>query len=481
MNKIKKQTIEQRLRQANSRLKNENARLRIELKKSKERIIVLEEKLEKALLYIEELQKYVFRGKKRDKDDNDSKNNNSKLKSDSSTKRSKKSYRRPIPDKAEITNQKTYSIKNCPDCGSKLSRLKILEFYEEDIIPVMEWYRRLKKTTLIKITTGYCSHCQKRVSAISIPKQKVYIGENIKQLIVYQITVQQLSYSQISDFLESHLHFTMSKGEISKILSQQALKLKPVMDDLMKSIREEPGVHIDETSYNIAFQDEHSGNYAWAMSGIKTNNTVFLLGKNRGGGNAKDLIGKDYQGTGITDDYGVYTNIFKKGRHALCWAHPLRKFRDLKNSNSLNKKNKQQCKICYEQFAQLYQKVIIVNQSKYNRKERIENKKILMSQFEKILKATKNGQKKLETIKKTLIRKKEEYFVCVTEPNVPTTNNKAERSLRHLVIKRKKSFGSKTPKGAEVMSILYSVAMSLWWRSKKDFFKAYSEALGGGQ
>jgi len=77
-----------------------------------------------------------------------------------------------------------------------------------------------------------------------------------------------------------------------------------------------------------------------------------------------------------------------------------------------------------------------------------------------------------------MLKKIDKYFVCIIKPNIPTTNNKAERSLRHLVIKRKKSFGSKTPKGAEIISVLYSVVMSLWWRSKKDFFRAYSEALG---
>ena len=76
-----------------------------------------------------------------------------------------------------------------------------------------------------------------------------------------------------------------------------------------------------------------------------------------------------------------------------------------------------------------------------------------------------------------MLKKIDKYFVCVVKPNIPTTNNKAERALRHLVIKRKKSFGCKTPKGAEIMSVIYSVVMSLWWRSKKDFFKAYGEAL----
>ena len=468
-------TIEQRLKQANSKLKNENFNLR-------ERVTVLErendlfkEKLEKALLYIEELQKYVFRGKKKGEDNKDDKNN--KPKSNSSQKRSKKSYRRPVPDKSEITDTEVYDFKNCPDCGNKLSKIKILEFYKEDILPVREWFKKLKKTTLMKITTGYCEHCQKRFSAIPIPKQRVFIGENIKQLIVFQSTIQQLSHSQILDFLESHLHFQISAGEIVHVLSEQALKLKPAFDDLLKNIREGPGVHLDETSYKIAFPGEYGGNYAWVVASMENSDTVFALGKNRGKENVKKLLGDDYQGIGVTDDYGAYLNAFKKGNHALCWAHPHRKFRDLKNSDGLSKEKKKECQDFYKQFAELYHEVRKVNQMDFEEKERIKTGKALRFKLEIILKPSQNDPTKLKTLKNTMLGKIDRYFICLLKPDVPTDNNKAERSLRHLVIKRKKSFGSKTPKGAEVMSILYSVVMSIWWRSKKDFFREYAEAV----
>ncbi len=73
--------------------------------------------------------------------------------------------------------------------------------------------------------------------------------------------------------------------------------------------------------------------------------TVFSLGKNKGIGNAKKLLGDNFEGVGVsvTDDYEAYTNIFirqastsKKGNHVLCWAHPHRKFRDLKKMTSVS-------------------------------------------------------------------------------------------------------------------------------------------------
>jgi hypothetical protein len=60
---------------------------------------------------------------------------------------------------------------------------------------------------------------------------------------------------------------------------------------------------------------------------------------------------------------------------------------------------------------------------------------------------------------------------------IPMDNNKAERGLRPLVIKRKISFGSKTGKGAENLGILFSVLMSLWWKQPPNFFSAYADLL----
>jgi len=108
-------TTEQRQKQVISRLKNENAFLRLELKKRDEEIVVLKEKLEKALLYIEELQKYVFRGKKKDDDNDSSDNNILSSNTNKPVKRNRSSYRRKVPDDESITNFKEYNISKCPD------------------------------------------------------------------------------------------------------------------------------------------------------------------------------------------------------------------------------------------------------------------------------------------------------------------------------------------------------------------------------
>ena len=50
-----------------------------------------------------------------------------------------------------------------------------------------------------------------------------------------------------------------------------------------------------------------------------------------------------------------------------------------------------------------------------------------------------------------------ELFVFVAEPDVPADNNPAERSLRHLVVSRKVSGGTRSGQGTESKMTLASI------------------------
>ena len=57
-----------------------------------------------------------------------------------------------------------------------------------------------------------------------------------------------------------------------------------------------------------------------------------------------------------------------------------------------------------------------------------------------------------------------ELFVFVAEPDVPSENNAAERSLRHLVTSRKISGGTRSDQGADTKMALASLAGT--WRAR---------------
>ena len=467
----------QRQKQVISRIKNENKKLRQINKEQEIRIKDLENTVEELRLQIEELRGIIFGKKKKKDNDRDDKDDSigNGSQDQEKKKRSFLSYRRPIPKEDETTKYEECDIENCPDCGSHLTRLKVVVRYIEDILPMSEWFKVLKQVKKKFITTGYCPHCRRRVSAEPLGKQVVSIGNNVRQFICYSNIILKLSYSQITDFLGGTINFNISEGEIANSLEYESYRLKPEFERIFAGIRGQPGVHMDETSWKILMDSITKGNYAWVMTGTENRDAVFLLGRNRGKGNAEELLGRNNNQVGISDDYGAYQNIFKSGKHALCWAHPHRKLRDLKNSGSLEENRKKHCENNYKVFANIYRKVQKICAEKFVRKKRKKYKEQLMKKFDEFTIPNSNDPLKLRKIKERLVKQKECYFTCITEPNIPPDNNKAERALRHLVLKRKNCYGSKTEKGARVSSILYSVLLSHWWKDKQNFFKNFEK------
>lgn len=459
-------TKEQRLQQVITRLKHENIKLR-------ERVMVLEkenkelkQQLQYVMMQMEELRTKVF-GKKKQHDDDDHP-------VVPPLARPPHTYRRPIPPENAVTTTKEFPMTQCRQCATPLTDLKTIVRYQEDILPPQQWEKALKVVERHRITTGYCSQCKQRIAAIPITKQMVTLGANLKQFITYANVILRLSFDQISSFLADTVHLSLSDGELANILDAHARTLIPEMEQTAVRIRHQPGAHYDETGWKV--QQEEHGAYGWVMTGADTSDTVFLLGRSRGKGNAEELKADapDTQ-VGVTDDYGAYRTLFKK--HQLCWAHPLRKLRELKESEHLTSEELMHCRHIYEQFADLYEEVRTAIATPFVLEERMRQKKLFAERFLTIVSPHIRDPVRLGKIKTSLRAQYESYFTCLTIPGIPPDNNKAERALRHLVLKRKNCYGSKTQKGAATMGVLFSVLLSLWWKKPKNFFAEFSRLL----
>lgn len=290
----------------------------------------------------------------------------------------------------------------------------------------------------------------------------------------------RLSFEQIKCFLSDTASLDISDGEITACLDEQAEKLSPEKDRLLTKIRGAPGRHYDETGWKV--QKEGQGNYCWITRPTEGEETVFLMGRSRGKGNAEELQGVVDNQVGISDDYGAYQNMFAK--HQLCMAHPQRKLRDLSESMTLLQTNKSTCNKSYEAFSSLYGELEVTLASKYQKDFWLQKRDVYIKRLEAIAIIAKDDPQKLKAIKQSLTENAEKYFTCLLQPGIPADNNKAERGLRHIVLKRKISYGSKSQKGADTMSILCSTLLSAWWNKPKNpkglpqnFFAAYDQML----
>ena len=429
----------------------------VQIKLLKKKVVILEKQneekdkiIETFRLQLEEIKIKVF-GKKKEDKDNDKKPPKSPIRDSSS-------YKRPIP--TEITKEENHQIDNCSVCNTLLVRKRIITYYEEDIV-----LDKQKEVIKHQVHIGYCFNCKKWESAIPLPKAKCIIGVKLRRYICYLSIILRLSYRQIEEHIKDIHQINISQGEIQKILEKESINLRPEFERLKKRIQNQFAQHYDETSWKVSKGIQ--GNYGWIMTGTETPEAVFLLGKSRGKGNILKLNPKT--DIGITDNYGAYKNQFKE--HQLCWAHLYRNFRDLKESDVLNEKQREICLNNFENIEDIYRELRQTVETKFDY-EKIH--KYYLNKLVKLSKPNPFDFKKLKIIKETLNENKEKYLTCLKFPLlIPLDNNKAERGLRHLVIKRKISYGSKTDKGAETTSILASVLLSLKWMNPNNFFEKY--------
>jgi len=387
--------------------------------------------------------------------------------------RTNSSYRRPLPPASAITSEEHHVIANCHRCGHELIDKTEAIRYEEDIeLAALNPQLSSKKVTRHTIETGWCSKCGQNSSAKDLRGQVVTIGPNVRSLIVYLVVQSDQTYSQVIDLLWQLYRFSINSGEIAHILAARRKDYLPTYEQLKSSVRAGPA-HMDETSWPI--RSEKGSGYAHVMVSANTDDVIFKLADSRGKGNSKTLVGKNYQGIGITDRYSGYKHLFISGHHQICWAHLHRNARDITHLECLGKTKLKHVTKFYDGLARVYADIRRFQSEPFETTKRQEQANQLLEQIKKLCMPHKLDPKKLIDLKAGILEYRNCLFLCLTIDGIPADNNKAERALRRLVIKRKKSFGVKTMKGARTMEVLLSVCQSLYNRDKDNFLPMLHE------
>lgn len=473
-----------------------------------EQIQKLEEELIQVKQTNEEYARMIFRGKsKQDWSPSDEgTEKQAELQLDAHTsifnevknkKRSKDSYKKALPKKKEIGMSRDHPVDGCQHCKLLFKETEYVKRYIEDIS--QSFVSKDSNKIIIEdvIERWFCKKCRRYSSGKPISTTPFTYGENIRMFINFQITVLKMSHSDVQTFLDILYNIQVSSWEITNILREEANILTPEHARIRKLITQQKWVHFDETGWLVRQDDwKDVGKYAWCMTGTETEDVLYSLWIWRWWWavkrlaqnieeNAKDRREKKKEEAiiefvWISDWYGWYTNKFEK--HQLCWAHPYRKIKDLMESDTLNTTQKERVEKTHKAFKKIYQSVREFVQtentkidknipSTWEEKQDFKNKCI--KKLETVLKIHTNDPKKLITYKKTMSKYIDKYFVCILVPWIPPDNNKAERALRHLVLKRKMSHGSVNAETAHMMSINYTVLLSWYRNSPRQFFDFY--------
>jgi len=443
------------------------AKLRADNKRLKATVARQQQAIETLQIQIAELQTMVF-GKKRKPPTGRHTPDPPKPEP---TPRSKDSYRRPVPPADAIINEETVPLPKTCACGGAFKSVTTHERYREDIpLPELTENYQSRLVTKYVIERGVCGDCGKTAAARDLGGQKVTLGPNIRLLICHLVTVVGLSYAQVTHLCNSLYGIAVSDGEIANVLAAQHKDWTAAYEKLKADTRASPVKHFDETPWKVVEADNMG--YAWVMSAAGSPNTVFHLATSRGAPHAKRLHGNS-SGIHITDDYGLYRNL--SGQQQLCWAHLYRSIRDLRYNANLPEGQRPYVKKWYETFASIYQDLRGYLNEPYDKAIRAGQAGELWHRVQALAEqpAPAAGEPdKLARLKAQLERAGQARLLTCLTSDTPCDNNRAERDLRPLVLKRKRSFGSKSEKGAKALSTVMSICTTTWKSNPTNYFKA---------
>ena len=272
------------------------------------------------------------------------------------------------------------------------------------------------------------------------------IGSSLAALIVCLSFRMRLSRPRIREFLHDWLGITLSVGSINKAIHESGRAAMPLENELLEEVLKSELLHVDETPW------QQKGDLLWLWAFISSSVAVFWISSRSGDLINRILANNAYKGWLMSDGYRVYRQFLKRLR---CWAHLVRKARGL-----IEAYDKEPQAFGKETLDFLNTLIAAIK----NARETPPDKPLSELYKDQLVTYRQTcEQMKFSTHQKThalaveMLNDWDVIFTVLDHPHLPLTNNEAERALRHWVILRRISYGTRTEQGSRIFALLASI------------------------
>jgi len=355
--------------------------------------------------------------------------------------------------RATPTRVVKHALERCRTCGYRLAgeslarRREVIELPAPVPVEVIEH----------QVIKRWCPRCERwEIPTLDLSGQVLgqgRMGVRIASLVAYLRSELRLPIRAIASYLDTLHHLRLSTGEIVGLLHQVQQALAGTVEELKGQVRASRLLHADETGWR---EDGQNG-YLWTFStpgaaGVR----YYEYDHSRAGAVVGRLLGADFRGHLLSDFYGAY-NVYT-GPHQRCWVHLGRDLHELKERHPDDPEVLAwagEVRALYDQAQQF-----LATPDPPGRAERERKYAGLVEQVDRLglqfAPAVFKGHACYGLCKR-LLRHRDELFQFVRVEGLPADNNLAERSLRPLVVIRKISGGSRSPRGSQTRAALASL------------------------
>ena len=271
------------------------------------------------------------------------------------------------------------------------------------------------------------------------------VGPHLAAMIVVLALRMRLSRVRIREFLGEFLGLALATGTIDQTIREAGRASAPLEDELVADIEQAALLYVDETPW------QESATLLWLWTLVCATSVLFVVGQ-RSRDMLVNILGNKFVGVLMSDGYTVYRHWQNRLR---CWAHLKRKMVGL--SESTDARVARVGEGMRMQFAILMAAIYAarLEPPPDGLAEALATPMATLKAM--CLQHRDDTHEKLHALAVEMLLDWDVIMRQVKEPLLPLTNNDAERSLRHWVILRRISHGTRSAGGTRAFALLASV------------------------
>ncbi len=370
-------------------------------------------------------------------------------------KRSKKKRSKsgPTPQPELPVVEKTYELDDadqvCTQCGGELVVFEG-QFEESEMVDVIEVNYQLVKVKRQK----YRCDCGACIDTALGPERAVPGGRYSLDFAAKVATDKYLDHLPLERQTRIMKRHGLKVGSqtLWKQLDVLARDLRPAYDALMAHALSQPVIGLDQTGWKRLSDKSAKPFQMWCLTSPGV--VVHTIRNDKSKQTFFDVVG-DFEGVIVADALSTHIAAARASPKLLlagCWAHVHRRFKEAAPDHPEAQK-------ALAFIGQLY---AIDAEAGDDEAVRAHLRKTRSKQ---VLDEMRAWLKDLNVLRSTAIGSAARYAygnwtnLCrfITDPRIPLDNNATERGIRGPVIGRKNHYGSKSQRGTDIASIMYSL------------------------
>lgn len=346
------------------------------------------------------------------------------------------------PDQIDAVQQ--YRHESCPQCGGPVEPLATPA-------QVLQQVELVTKPTLVTEHVSCTCRCRKCRQEFTQPipppiAESGTFGPRLTAFVAYLKGSCHASYGTIQQLLRETCGVSIASGTLVELCQKVSRSLQSSYEALLRKIPQQSSLHIDETGHR------ENGKLLWTWVFRAPQFTLFHIDPTRSAKVLDQILGAEFGGTLLSDYYAAYRHYLQTHPRAegqFCLAHLIR---DVKFLDTLPDEADRQFGL------ELLQELKALFQLWHARPLQIgtatdatkQFRAALIAQGEQVKRVAIEQAPDTKAARKLARRFRQhavQYLRFTHEPELEPTNNAAEHAIRHVVIDRRVTQGTRSERG----------------------------------